>query len=209
MRILTMEQGSPEWYQARLGIPTASCFDKILTPTGKSSTQASAYANTLLAEWLCGQPLEDFNNGWMERGKKLEKSARAYYQMIADADVTQVGLVLRDDGKAGCSPDGLVGDVGMLQIKVPAPHTHVGYLLKSEAPTGYYSQLQGEMYIAEREWNDFLSFHPLMPPVLVRVERDEKHIAKLIREIDALLEVIESRKAELIAKNITPLEKAA
>lgn len=208
MKILNIEQGSPEWLQARLGIPTASCFSKLLTATGKPSTQADGYANTLIAEMLCGQPVESFSSDWMERGKELEPEARAYYTMQTGLEVPEIGFVLRDDGRVGCSPDGLPSD-GLVEIKCPAPHTHVSYLLTGEVPKTYFPQVQGQMWITERNWCDFLSYHPLMPPVLVRVERDDKYIKKLETEVTKLLGMIDERMESLKKQGIEPVEQAA
>jgi len=202
-------QGGDAWFAVRCGVPSASNFDKILSPTGKPSTQASAYANKLIAEWLCGMNLDDFTNSHMQHGTETEPTARAFYEMQSDADVEQVGFITRDDGLAGASPDGLVGADGMLEIKCPAPGTHIGYLIDGKAPTKYLSQLQGQLYIAERSWVDFLSFHDLMPPVLVRVHRDEKYIAALIRELDKFTALMAERKEKLKQRGIEPLEKTA
>lgn len=211
MIALDMAQGSPEWLEARLGVPTASCFDKLITPTGKSSTQADGYANTLIAEWLSGASAgaDLSGNQWVQRGNELEPQARAYYEFQTDCSVQQIGFVLRDDRQVGCSPDGLVTDVGLVEIKCPAPHTHVGYLLSGEAPAQYRPQVQGQMWITERNWCDFLSFHPLMPPVLVRVERDDKYIKTLSVEVEKLLELMATRKAALMERGITPIKETA
>jgi putative phage-type endonuclease len=208
MIILDCEQGTSEWLQARLGIPTASSFDSIITSTGKPSTQADAYANKLIAEWLVGAPVDEYKNDWMLRGNELEPQARAYYEMQADCEVKQVGFVLRDDRRVGCSPDGLTAG-GLVEIKCPAPHTHVEYLLNGKVPTKYIPQVQGQMLITESEWCDFVSYHPLMPPVIVRVARDEKFIAALNEELDKLLNLMADRKAILINRGLAPLMEAA
>ena len=98
MKILRMEQGTPSWVEARLGIPTASCFDKILTKGGKLSAQASGYMHQLVAEWLLGCPLDDFASGYMQRGTALEQRAVKWYEFTNDCEVDRVGLCVRDDG---------------------------------------------------------------------------------------------------------------
>lgn len=208
MIILDCVQGEPEWLQARLGIPTASCFDKIITPTGKPSTQAEAYCNKLVAEWLVGAPVDDYTNPHMQRGTELEPQARAFYEMQADTDVKQVGFVLRDDRLVGCSPDGIVAP-GLLEIKCPAPSTHVEYLLNGGVPSKYIPQVQGQMYITESDWCDFVSFHPLMQPVIVRVNRDDKFITALTKALDEFVSMLADRKTQLINKGIEPLKEAA
>jgi len=191
-----VEQGSPEWIKARLGLPTASGFSKLVTPGGKASSQASGYLNLLAAEWLLGRPVELFTSAWAERGTELEPQARAFYEMETGLKVERVGLILRDDGLAGCSPDGLVGD-GLVELKCPAPQTHVGYLLAGELPVDYRPQVQGQMLITGAPWVDFLSYHPDLPPFLIRVDRDEKYIALLSGELERLIEDLAAAKDRL------------
>lgn len=197
-----VEQGSPAWIGLRLGLPTASCFDRIITPTGKPSTQADAYANTLIAEWLTGIPGGVEANGWMQRGTDMEPEACAWYEMDRGVEVSTVGLITDDDMRWGCSPDRLVGSSGLLEVKVPAPHTHVGYLLGGSLPGKYKPQVQGQLWIAEREWCDFLSYHEAMPPLLVRVERDDTYIKAMEDELARFVESLERKKQTLLARGI-------
>ena len=125
MRIDQNEQGSPEWLAARLGIPSASMFAKIVTTKGIWSASADAYINQLVAERLTGEREEVFQSHHMLRGTELEPDARDLYSLISDAEVTEVGFCLHDTLSAGCSPDGLIGEEGGLEIKAPAPSTHV------------------------------------------------------------------------------------
>lgn len=184
---LGVEQGSMEWLHARLGIPTASRFADILTPkTLKLSKQAGRYRNRLLAEWLLGYPLDDeVDGGWLERGRNQEEEARRWYEFDRGLVVETCGLVLRDDLQVAGSPDGLVGDDGILEIKCPALHTHVGYLL--EGPPDYRSQVQGYLYLTGRKWADVLSYSPQLPSVVERVERDEAYIAALGEALDGFI----------------------
>jgi putative phage-type endonuclease len=186
MRVIVAEQRSPEWYAARLGVPSASQFGKIITPTGKRSTQADGYLNKLVAEILTGKSDQQEPNEAMTRGTELEPEARSYYELIG-GQVEEVGFCLHDDG-FGCSPDGLVGDTGLLEIKCPLAHTHVEYLRENALPGLYAPQVQGQLLVTGREWCDFLSYHPDMRPLLIRVERDEKFISILH---DALREMVE------------------
>lgn len=204
-----LEQRSPEWFALRLGKPTASAFDKVITPTGKPSSQAEAYANLLLAEWITGQPGGMEANQWMQRGTDTEPEARAYYELETGAECRKVGFISTDSGRIGCSPDALVGDDGMLEIKVPAPHTHIEYLLSGDMPPKYKPQVQGQIYVSEREWCDFLSYHPDMPPVLVRVERDEAFIRELARILDDFCGRLERKRQTLIERGIQPTSEAA
>ncbi len=179
MIILDVEQGSEEWFQARCGIPTASCFDKIITPTGKASTQHKAYCNKLVAEYFLKDKISIEQNEWMLRGTELEPEARAYYQIITDINIDEVGLIYKDDNKLiSCSPDGIAKDRG-LEIKCPAPHTHVEYLLNDRLPTKYIPQVQGSMWVTGLKKWDFLSYHPDLPPLLLTVEADDDFHIKL------------------------------
>jgi len=172
---LNVEQGSDEWYQARLGIPTSSAFDKIITPTGKLSASSVDYRNILLAEYLDG-PRESYSTDAMLRGQELEPEARRLYEFTTGNQVEQVGLVYKDKEKlVSCSPDGLVGDGG-IEIKCPLVHTHIGYLLGNELPKKYKQQVQGSLWVTGQKWWDFMSYFPGKPPLIVRVERDEPYI---------------------------------
>lgn len=185
MIVLDMEQGTDEWHQARLGIPTASNFSKLVTSKGAPSKQSVGYMNELLAERLCGHPLESYSNKWMERGSELEAEARLSYEIIEGVDVKQVGFVTLDAGSAGCSPDGLIGDDGLIEIKCPSPGVHVSYLRAGKLPTDYVAQVQGQLWVCERKWCDFISYHPDLPDLVVRVERDEPYIEKLAAAVTA------------------------
>jgi putative phage-type endonuclease len=193
--ILNCEQCSPEWFQARVGIPSASKFDKLITPTGKASTQAETYRRELLAEWVTGEKTKLYQNEWMLRGIELEPEARDYYQFATGKEVQQIGLAYLDERKlVSCSPDGLLDDGGV-EIKCPAPGTHVSYLLDNKIPTGYIPQVQGSMYICEREWWDFVSYCPGIEPMTIRVKRDEKWIAAFKPILDSFIDnMLEERE---------------
>ena len=190
MRIVNCEQGTDEWFAARLGIPTASTFKDIITSTGKKASAFDRRMNTLVAERLMGKPPENFTSEWMQRGTELEPQARSFYEFETGVEVDEVGICLLDDGSAGASPDGLMGTRG-LEIKCPAPHTHVSYLAKRKVPTEYVPQVQGCMWICERDHWDFLSFHPDMPPLLITVDRDQEFIEKLASLVSELNERVE------------------
>lgn len=204
--IYDLEQGSPEWQAVRLGIPTASCFDRIVTPAkGELSKQAGTYRNELLAEWLSGMPGDSFSNDWTERGNELEAEARAYYAFHSDTEVSQVGFVYADEARmVGCSPDGLVSDDGILEFKCPKPSTHIGYLLDGKLPTTYRAQVQGGLMVTGREWCDFCSYAPGLPPLIVRVNRDADFIAKLRAALSSFIESIQSGREALRAHGYEP-----
>ena len=205
--IHAVEQNSPEWFKARLGIPTASAFGKIITSTGKASTKSGDYMNTLLAEWLAGEPLESWEgNQWTERGHELEQDARSYYEMTNDVDVEQVGFITND--LAGCSPDGLVGTNGGFECKCPSPGIHVKYLLGNKVPATYYPQVMGSLWITEREWWDFESFHPVLDKMIIRVHRDEEYIGLMIDAMQKFTDKMLSKREDLIKMGYKPTEQA-
>jgi len=191
MKICSHEQGSPEWFEARLGIPSASMFSKIVTTKGVWSTQADSYINQLVAERLTGEREEIYQSHHMIRGTELEPEARDMYCLVKDVEVQEVGFCLHDTLKAGCSPDGLIGEDGGLEIKAPAPATHVEYLRGGVLPSRYKQQVMGCLWITQREWWDFVSYHPNMKPLIVRVERDEEYIAALEECVTKAVNLIE------------------
>ena len=196
MRVSNFEQGSQEWLQSRLGKPTASNFGKLITPTGKPSASADNYINELIAQRVTGELPEFFKSEAMERGNELEPHAKASYEFTHDVDVVEVGLCLHDEYECGASPDGLIGEDGGIEIKCPLPHTHVAYLRAGEVPSKYIPQIQGCMWITGRKWWDFMSYHPAMENLIVRVERDDEYIQKLAGAVISAVETIgtESKK---------------
>lgn len=172
MKILELEQGSPEWFEARCGLPTASNFSKIITATGKPSTQAKTYMNSLIAESVTGasEPLE--KTEWMIRGTEMEEEARDWFAMHQGKEVRQVGMILNDDETMGCSPDGLVSEKIGLEIKCPKASTHVGYLLGKKMPSTYMAQVHGSMYVSGMSKWMFVSYHPGFSPFVIEVKRD-------------------------------------
>lgn len=195
-------QGTTEWSCLRAGIPTASGFDRILTPGGKPSKSAEAYMFSLLAERIMQRPIVEFTSHWMDRGSQMEAEAVNFYQFQRDCETVKVGFITNNEGTIGASPDRLVGEdhEGLLEIKVPAEHTHVSYLLKKAVDQTYYPQVQGQLWIAERQWSDILSYHPEMPPALIRVERDEEFIALLSTAVCAFSQCLEEMSRDLMAR---------
>ena len=179
MRHIKVQQGTDEWLQARLGLLTASNFSKFMTPGGKPSSQAEGEINKLIAERITGQRADIFTTPWMERGTELEPKARELFEFMTNHSVNQVGLMVMDDYQIGCSPDGIIGSAG-LEIKCPAPATHVKYLRSAGTlPDEYTAQVQGSMLVTGFDSWYFMSFHPLMEPLVLCVERDQAYIDKL------------------------------
>jgi hypothetical protein len=197
MKIVECSQGSDEWLQARLGIPTASQFHRLLTPkTMRPSGSAEKYLYELLAEWALGFPLQELSTGFIERGSQMELDAVRYYELQRDLDTEAVGFCLTDDGIAGCSPDRLVGDRGLLEIKCPSAHVQVAYLL-GEPEGKHRCQVQGQLWVTGREWCDLLCYNPDLPPAVVRVERDEVFMAKLAEILEDFGERLRKAKTRL------------
>lgn len=178
MKKVDVEQGTHEWLMARLGKPTASRFDQIMTEAKRQySKQAKSLRSRLLAEWMLGYPMDDVSNEWTTRGTTLESDAVAWYELQRDVEVQRVGFGMLDDESAGASPDGLIGNDGGLEIKCfSAPH-HIDCLLGADPATK--TQVQGNIWVFEREWWDVLAYNPALPPVLIRVPRDDKYIEDL------------------------------
>jgi len=172
-----MEQRSPEWFAARCGIPTASSFNKIITSTGRPSKTAITYMYELLADWL-GAEKEQFQTEWMTRGTAMEPEAIAFYEFETGLDVQPIGFITALDGLVGCSPDGMTEHKG-LELKCPKASTHVKYLLSGKCPAEYVPQVQGSMWVAEKDEWDFMSYHPDLDPLLITVKRDDEFIDAL------------------------------
>lgn len=181
MLALNAKQGSPAWHAARIGIPTASNFSRILTSRGAPSAQAAGYLYELLDEYFTHSAAEYGATQWMHRGAELEPAARRFYAKQTGMRVQQIGLVFSDERRLiAASPDGLVGNDGLLEIKCPKLQTHVDWLLKRRLPSMHIAQVQGQLWVSGRRWCDFLSYHPdCAEQFLLRVARDEEYIKKL------------------------------
>lgn len=185
LQVIECEQGTDEWIAARLGIPTASCFSTIMAKGrdgGASKTRAD-YIRKLAGEILTGQPMDSYSNGHMERGNEWEPDARNLYAFMKDVEPQLVGFIR--NGQKGCSPDSLIGNDGGLEIKSAAAHVQVDRLLANRVPPEHIAQVQGNIWIAEREWWDFVSYCPKLPLLVVRVYRDDEYIQKLEAAVEA------------------------
>lgn len=183
IEVINCEQGTPEWFACRLGIPTASEFDSILANGrgGQPSKTRRTYMLKLIGERLTGEVAYNYQNEHMERGKEMEAEARDWYAFAANAEPQRVGFIR--NGNVGCSPDSLIGDEGMLEIKTKLAHLQADVLLGKELPPEHKAQVQGQLWVAERQWVDFVSYWPKMPPFKVRVYRDEEYIAHLAKMV--------------------------
>jgi len=185
MKIYDCEQGTSEWYQCRLGIPTASMFATVLAKgrDGGTSVTRKQYLLKLAGEILTGELMDSYSNAHMERGKEMEDEARDAYAFITDAAPQRVGFIV--NGPKGCSPDSLIDKSGMLEVKTKLPHLLLEALLKDEFPAEHKAQCQGALWIAEREWIDIAVYWPKLPLFVKRAYRDEDYIKKLAVAVDA------------------------
>lgn len=187
MIVHDLEQGSPEWFETRMGIPTASRFHEIMTPKTLKPAKTKYLAH-LLAEYLLGQPLDWGSTVITERGQDLEAEAADWYAFQNDADVLPVGFVTRENGLVGGSPDRLVGDDGGLEIKNLMAEGHVSILIEDQPDPKHVSQVQGYLYLTDRKWWDLLYYNPELPKAVFRIQRDPKWQAAWAPIIDAFVD---------------------
>lgn len=177
MKVIQCVQGSDQWWEAKRGIPSASNFDRIITAvTGKPSAGMKGYIAELIADTASMTPSYFTNRGVsrpMQNGHDMEPEARRYYALERNVDVQQVGFCISDCGRFGCSPDGLVGEDGGLELKCPSLHIHAGYLIDGTLPNEYKAQVHGALVVTGRAWWDFLSYGPGLDPLLIRVKPNE------------------------------------
>lgn len=200
LEICKCEQGSDEWYEIKLGIVSTSNFDKVLS----SGTGRGLYMRKLAAEKLTGISQINYSNDNMENGLEMEGFAREYYGHLKDCPVEQVGFIKRDDW-VGTSPDGLVDNNGLIEIKCPIPSTHIDNILKGKMPTCYRPQVQGQLWVAERDWCDWVSYCPTVkskPFFVTRILKDQKYINVL----EVAIEQFVAELKEMISKIVDETE---
>lgn len=205
-KIHMMEQRSPEWFAHRIGRVTASRISDVMaqTKTGPGAARKN-YMADLVAERLTGSAREGFSNAAMQWGTDTEPQARSAYEFMHDASVSEVGFI--DHPKidmAGCSPDGLVGDEGMVEIKCPNTATHLETLLTGKIDGKYIKQMQFQMACAGRAWCDFVSFDPRLPPEMQlwvqRVNSDKVVVSEITGAVNGFIADLDQTVAALRAK---------
>lgn len=185
-----MDQGSGDWHKIRCGAITASRFRDVLTRSRDGKTYGktrTTYLYTVAGEILTGEPATAFENEHTMRGHVMEDEARDYYALRTNArDMERVGFVRGQlhGVHVGASPDSLVGEDGLLEVKTRAPHLQLAVYAQGLVPDEHVAQVQGQLWVTGRRWCDYLSYWPGLPPLLVRVERDETFIRALAEEID-------------------------
>lgn len=200
-----MKQGTPEWFAERLGKVTASRVSDVLAKIKSGEAAArSNYRAELVAQRLTGYMEEGFTNAAMQHGNEYEKFARAQYEIKKDVMVDEIGFVSHPVIEwAGASPDGLIGDDGLIEIKCPNTATHIDYMLAGKAPSKYIPQMVWQLACTGRKWCDFVSFDPRMPEemqlLIVRFDRNDEQIAETEAEVRKFLTEVESTISKLRA----------
>ena len=203
-RECTAPQGTPEWLADRAGKVTASrAADLLATIRSGEAAARRNYRVQLVAEILTQQPAEDgFVSAAMQRGKDLEPQARTAYELLTGQLVREVGFIARTDIPIGCSPDGVIGDFeGLLELNVPLPATHLGFLKAGVAPADYVPQITHQLLVTDAAYVDFLSYAPAFPEhlqtFLIRVRREDVDLTAYDRALRAFLREVEQEVESL------------
>jgi putative phage-type endonuclease len=194
-----VEQNTPEWFDLKRGKFSASIFESLFMKETTKGYQDAIYK--IVYERMTNDTPESYTNEWMQRGHEFEPEARSTYELETFNKVHNGGFFELSDW-IGASPDGLIGEDGLIEIKCPKYNTMIGYLLDHEAPIKQYRyQLQGQLYVTGREWVDFVAYHPNLNPLIIRVERDEGLIMaindKVHKSIEQVKEIITQLKGKL------------
>lgn len=181
--IVDCDQNSEAWLKARMGRPTASMFATVMAKGkgGGDSKTRQKYLYQLAAEIVSGEPAETFTNAHMQRGHEMEPAARAAYAFKSDVEPRIVGFVHNE--LAGASPDALIGEKGILEIKTKLPALLVECVMSGQFPAEHKAQCQGAMWVCEREFVDLCIYWPRLPIFVVREYRDEAYIASIVRAV--------------------------
>ena len=194
-----LEQGTDEWLEARRGMVTASTVGQLLTATGRPANNDTSrrLTLTLVAERITGEIEPVWINDDMQRGHDVEPIARNLYaQSFADEPVTETGFMVRDDWgfRLGFSPDGLVGDNGLLEIKAPRAKGHIATILADDMPSHHMPQIQAGLLVSGRDWCDFVSYRGGLPPYIKRIHADAKWAEAIVDAVSAF----EQRAEEMV-----------
>jgi hypothetical protein len=191
VEIIDCDQNSDRWRQARLGIPTASEFATIMAKgrDGGASKTRATYMRKLVGERLTGEPSENYTNAHMERGHEMEDDARRAYSLVRNVDTTRVGFIR--NGDKGCSPDSLIGDSGILELKTALPHILIEKIIADDFPPEHKAQCQGQLWVTGRDWVDIAVYWPKLPVFIKRAFRDEGYIANLAGAVAKFNEELE------------------
>lgn len=184
MKEFNVTQGTPEWHELRLGVPTASEFDALMTPEFalRTGETPKTFLYKKVAEHLTG-PLPQWSGNATDQGHFLEPEAVPFFEMETGLDVRKVGFILADGARCGCSPDGLIGDDSGLEIKCPGALNHTRYFCEGALPKAYVAQVHGSMFVTGRTSWHFMSYHRKLPPFHLIVKRDEAVMALISKAL--------------------------
>lgn len=205
MKKIDCIQGKEQWHRERMCRPTASEFKYLVTPKWEIRKWTTEMPNTYLAAKLAerwkGEPNEGFYSAAMEQGSLREKQAIPWYEGIYDAEIERVGFVASDDGRIGCSPDGMFPDGSPLELKVPEPKNHTKYLLAGVVPEEYTVQVQGEILVCEKDHGTFMSWRPDFPKLVVQVSQIDEAKKALREALAAFLAKFDEGWRRLVEMN--------
>jgi putative phage-type endonuclease len=188
MLVYNLPQGTQEWLDIRKGKFTASTFKNLFMKSSTATYKKEIYR--VAYERITGEsPEETYINDAMLRGKEMESEAREWYEKKYNELVQEVGFVEKNEW-VGVSPDGIVKD-GLIEIKCPLYNTQIEYLLDGKLPSEYKYQVHGQLWVCEKEWCDFVSYHPKLDKLVLRINRDEKIIKELETRINEAVEEVQ------------------
>lgn len=194
-----LEQGTPEWHAARCGVVTASVFATVMAKgrtAGTPSETRKKLLYQLAAEIITGEYVPTWDgNKHTERGHVMEPQVRDLYMATSPHECRQVGFMRR--GRIGCSPDTLVGDEGLLEIKTKLPHLQIEAVLAGKLPNEHVAQVQGQLLVSGRQWCDFRSYWPGLPELRVRVYRDLEYLSTLNQELHQFIHELDNLVAKI------------
>lgn len=215
MKIVDCKQGTEEWWQARMGVPTASEFHRIITAKKwEYAAGAQSYIHELVADrlWPSWEGFDDCVSAAVRNGKMMEPEARRYYEFEHGVQTVECGFMTTDDGRFGYSPDSLVDEDGLLECKCPMRKTQVKWLDAGVVPGEHLAQCHGGLIVSGRAWVDFISYCHGLPTLLVRVTPDEKTEALRVAlerfwgEFETMLARIKARCSPLPTREVaTPV----
>ena len=202
-RHIQVVQNSIEWLEARLGIPTSSRFSEIVTPkiwTFSESRSCRKYMAQLVAEWKTRQPIQLDPIIWaVERGHDMEGESVSYYELTRGVKTEECGFFLSTCERYGASPDRTVGENGLLEVKNLNADNHLLCLFENEIPDKYFTQIHGQLLVTGRDWVDFLSYSPGLPPYLHRIYPEPKYQKPLEEGILKFCDRLDEMKQKLLA----------
>ena len=194
-------QGTEEWFAEKVGKPSASNASKIITNSGKPSKQREGYLYELVAQRITRRIEEGYKNANMEMGNEREDESREMYSLLHGVDVEQVGVIYKDKKKQFlCSPDGIIDNKYGLELKNVLPKTQIKYLLNDELPSEYFSQIQFSLYVTGFDRWDFMSYSPLLKPLIIKVEPDKAFQISLQVELESFIEDLDKLTKKIRSK---------